>query len=414
MAERSLVGEDRQLLEKRGKAAGKNCDFENSGIGRSFEQKRNGLAEVVPEVASFGFVESDELRMLCFGKSRDAIEFPRSAIAHLGSAFDADAKMPGVCGKFAIKRRCRRLGRISLGFEEELQKLGADYIDGGRTERRALDEMANCERVFGSAKGNNIAAARGRCGKGAEVEAGDDGKGTERADQQLVEIIAGDVLDDAPAALAMAAGAIDKLRANKEVPSRAVSMAKRGVHAGGDDAPDRGFEVKRDSERQELFLLVERRGQVVETGSGIDAHGKVARIVMSDLVEAGHVEGDVVARRGHADFEFRAMTARDQGELLEGGEADDFGNLLSGSWLRDGRRRDFVDRVFAAEGRLGRDVGSADGGFETGGEVGNSTGHGMTAARRGRQVEGSQKKEFIQPIGDAESIEAAEKTAESF
>ena len=406
MAERSLVGEDRQLLEKRGKAVGKNCDFENNGIGRSFEQKRNGLAEVVPEVASFGFVEGDELRMLCFGKSRDAIEFPRGAIAHLGSAFDA--------GKFAIKRSCRILGRISLGLEEELQKLGADYIDGGRTERRALDEMANCERVFGSAKGNNIAAARGRCGKGAEVEAGDDGKRTERADQELVEIIAGDVLDDAPAALAKAAGAIDKLRANKEVPSRAVSMAKRGVHAGGDDAPDRGFEVKRDSERQELFLLVERRGQVVEIGSGIDAHGEVARIVMSDLLEAGHVEGDVVARRGHADFEFRAMTASDQGELLEGGEADDFGNLLSGSWLRDGRRRDFVDRVIAAEGRLGRDVGSADGGFETGGEVGNSTAHGMTAARRGRQVEGSQKKEFIQPTGDAESTEAAEKRAESF
>ena len=289
MTEQSLFGEGTQLLEKRGEAAGKNCDFENSAIGRSFEQKRNGLAEVVPEVGAFGFVESDELRVFCFGKRRDAIEFPRGAIAHLGSAFDADAKMPGVCGKFAIKRRCRRLGRISLGFEEEFKKLGADDVDRGGTERRPLDEIAEPKSTFGRGKREDEAAARGRCGKSAEVEAGDDRKSAERADQELVEIVAGDVLDHAATALTEPACAIDKFPANEEVPSRAVSMAKRRVHAGGDDAPDRGFEVKRDSQRQELFLLVERRGEVVEIGSGIDAHGEVAGIVMSDLAEAGHV-----------------------------------------------------------------------------------------------------------------------------
>lgn len=289
MAERSLFGEGTQLLEKRGKAAGKNRDSENSAIGRSFEQKRNGLAEVVPEVGAFGFVENDELRVLCFRKRRDASEFSGSAITHLGSAFDADAKMPGVCGKFSLKRRCRRLGRIPLGFEEELQKLGADHLDGGGNERRPPDAIAEPQSIVGRGKREDEASARGRCGKSAEVEAGDDRKSAERADQELVEIVAGDVLDDAAAALAEPACAIDKFPANEEVPSRAVSMAKRRVHAGGDDAPDGGLEIKRDREGQELFLLVERSGEVVEIGSGIDAYGEVTGIVMSDLVEAGHV-----------------------------------------------------------------------------------------------------------------------------
>src|SRR2546429_6242757 len=84
------------------------------------------------------------------------------------------------------------------------------------------------------------------------------------------------------------------------------------------------------------------------------------------------------------------MAVRDQGELFEGGEADDFGNFPRGSWLGDGRVRQFVDDVFGAHGRIGGDVGNADGGFETGGEVGHSASHGTTAARRGRQLKPGQ------------------------
>lgn len=376
MSKRGLIGKCSQVLNKQGKAAWRNCDFENSGFGRSFEKKRDGLAEVVPEVGAFGFVESEELRVFCFGKGRDASEFARSAIAHFRSTFDADAKMPGVCGNFALKRCRRELRRVFLGFEEEFEKLGTDYVDGSGTERRLLDEVAERKSIFGSGKGEDQAPARGGCGKGAEVEAGDDGKSAERADQELVKIVAADVLDNTATALTDATGAIDEFRADEEVPRRAVSMAKRGVHAGGDDASDGGFEIKRDREWQELFLPVERSGEVVEIGSGIDADGEVAGIVMSDLLEARHVQGDVVPRRGHTDSEFRAMAARDQREFFEGGEADDFGNFFCGIRLCDGRRSHFVDDVCGADGRIGGDVRGADGGFETGGEVGDSASHG--------------------------------------
>src|SRR6266567_1421859 len=253
--------------------------------------------------------------------------------------------MPGVSGEFSLKRRRRRLRRIFLGLEEELQKLGADYVDRSGSERRLLDEMAERKSIFGRGKRDDETAARGRRGKGPEVEAGDDGKSAERADQELVEVVAGDVFDDAATALTEATGAVDKFRANQEVPGSAVGMAKRGVHAGGDDASDGGFEVKRDREWQELFLLVERSGEVVEVGSGIDADGEVAGIVMSDLVEGGHVEGD---------------------------------------------------DVFGAHGRIGGDVGNADGGFETGGEVGHSASHGTTAARRGRQLKPGQARRLFE------------------
>jgi len=61
MRKRSTVGEDLQLLEKCGEASGESGDFENGRGLRSFEEDRNRLANVVPEVGSFGFVESNEL-----------------------------------------------------------------------------------------------------------------------------------------------------------------------------------------------------------------------------------------------------------------------------------------------------------------------------------------------------------------
>src|SRR6266567_3180749 len=68
----------------------------------------------------------------------------------------------------------------------------------------------------------------------------------------------------------------------------------------------------------------------------------------------------------------------------------------SASWLGDGRGRQFVDDVFGAHGRIGGDVGNADGGFETGGEVGHSASHGTTAARRGRQLKPGQARRLFE------------------
>jgi hypothetical protein len=64
------------------------------------------------------------------------------------------------------------------------------------------DGSAKSERAFGVGEGcDEAAAACERSRKGAEVEASDDRECAERADEELVKVVAGDVLDDAAAAL---------------------------------------------------------------------------------------------------------------------------------------------------------------------------------------------------------------------
>jgi len=92
-------------------------------------------------------------------------------------------------------------------------------------------------------------------------------------------------------------------------------------------------------------LFVKGSGNIVETGARIHADGEIAGIVMGDLMETGHVERDVVARRWHANFEFGAMAARDKGELFERRKTHDFGDLVSGGWFGHGGWTDFVNGV---------------------------------------------------------------------
>ena len=265
-----------------------------------------------------------------------------------------------------------------------MHELRVNEIDRGSANRRAFDEIVGNEGVFGGAKRQNEAAADRCRGKRSEVEQGDHCEHPERADEKFVKVVAGDIFDDASAAFAEAAGSVDKFRADDEVASGAVRMTERGVDTRSDDAADGGFEIERNRKREELFLFVKRSGEVVEIGTGLHADGEIPGIVMRDLMEAGHVEGDVVARRRHADFELGAMATGDESELFEGGETNDLYDLFGGRWFGDGGRNDFVDGVLRAHCWIGNDLRSADGGFEARSEV-RRVRHGA----RGRQGEGS-------------------------
>lgn len=147
--ERGLPGKREQMRKKSAHAAGEKRDFENDcGWGR-FEKERNGLADVVPEVGTFGLIESRELHVFCSGRSGEARELAGGTFADFGCAFGANAEMPGIGGEFSLERRSRSLGGIFFGVEEELHELRAEQLDGGRTEGRFLDEFAENESVFG-------------------------------------------------------------------------------------------------------------------------------------------------------------------------------------------------------------------------------------------------------------------------
>jgi len=283
--------------------------------------------------------------VFCFGRRDETIEFARGALANFRSAFDADAEAPSIRGGFFLKRGRRRLGSIFFGFEEELHELRADEIYGCGAKGCGLDKFAKRESVFRGVKRDDEAVARWRGRKSAEVEASDDRESAESADEKFVEVVAGDVFDDAATAFAEAACAVHKFRADEEVAGGSVRMAKRRIYAGSNDAADGRFEIKRDGKREKLFLLVERSGEVVEIGASVHADREIARIIVGDLVEGGHVHSDVVAGGRHPDRKFGAMAARDEREFFAGGEADDFGDLLGGKRLGDRGGNDFIDGV---------------------------------------------------------------------
>lgn len=133
------------------------------------------MADVMPEVGAFGFVEGDELGVFGVGRCGEAIEFSGGALADFESAFDAHAKVPGIRGEFSQEGGGGRLVSILFGFEKELHEVGADQINGSRAKCRGFDKLAKSDSVFVIVKRDDKASARGRCGKSAEVEARDNG-----------------------------------------------------------------------------------------------------------------------------------------------------------------------------------------------------------------------------------------------
>ena len=82
---------------------------------------------------------------------------------------------------------------------------------------------------------------------------------SERADEKLVDVVAGDILHHAAAALGNDALAGDELHSQQEIPRRSMSIAQWRVRACGDDSAERGAFRKRRRKRQELTSRAELR-----------------------------------------------------------------------------------------------------------------------------------------------------------
>ena len=269
--------------------------------------------------------------------------------------------MPGVFWQEAGEwsRRWIVSGRF-FEVENKLQELRADEFHGSGGEWRSCNQAGKIKSLRGGGEGGYESAGFWRDGKGAQIQARDNGESTERTDEEFVEVVAGYIFDHAPATFAERAGAIDIVSSEKKIAHRAIGMSKRGIDAGSDDAADSRFKIKRDGKREKLLLLIERRGKIVEICAGINADNEVAGIVVGDFVESGHVDGDVVAAGGHADIDFGAIAAGDERELFQGGEAHDFGDFHGVRWPDDDGGNNFVDGIFAAHGRVSGDMGRAE------------------------------------------------------
>ena len=185
-----------------------------------------------------------------------------------------------------------------------------------------------------------------------------------------MKVVPGDVLDDAAAAFAKLAGAVDEFRSDEEVTRGAIGLAQGRVDPRCDGAADGAERIPGNQERKELVVFEQMGIHFCDGRAGIDAKGEITGIVMRDLIERSHVEGDVVARRRHADAEFGAGTVRDEGEFFARGEADNFGGFFGRGWFCDDGRDHIVHGIDGALGAIGENTRSADEGFHGGGEIG--------------------------------------------
>ena len=134
-------------------------------------------------------------------------------------------------------------------------------------------------------------------------------------------------------------------------------------------------------------MVFEQSGvQFYDGRAGAGAESEVAGIVVDDLVESGHIESDVVAGGRHADAEFGARAARDKGEFFKRGEANDFGDLFSGSRYCNGGGDDFVYGIVGMCGGIGENMRSAEDGFQCGGEIGGCFDHGAVFGREQKKI----------------------------
>ncbi len=153
--------------------------------------------------------------------------------------------------------------------------------------------------VVGSLTGVAHPAARHRHGVQPEDGLGDDGQGAERADEQLAEVVARDVLDHPAAGLRDHPVGAHHGDADQQVAGGARGDATCTARVGGQRPPDARA---RDGlvERKTLATATHDLLEISETRAGLGDHDQVTGRVLDDLVERAHVEQHVGAGGRHS------------------------------------------------------------------------------------------------------------------
>src|SRR5207302_7992477 len=137
----------------------------------------------------------------------------------------------------------------------------------------------------------------------AEVQSRDDRQSSERADQEFVQVVAGDIFHDAAAALRNDSLACNKLSTEQKILRRAMSISHWRVCGCGDDSTKRGALRKRRRERQELPLFA---GVAIELSVGyarLNAQREIVRLVGYHAVQCRNIERKIVSVWRHADVQ---------------------------------------------------------------------------------------------------------------
>ena len=198
-----------------------------------------------------------------------------------------------------------------------------------------IDELARGVEI-GHLADNRV--ERGCDGRQLEAQLDDDAERAERADIQLVQVVAGNVFHHATASAGQGAVRVGDPRTDDQVTCRAVREAQRPAGVGGDQPANRRALGRGRVQREELALLAQNPLELGHTHASFDRDGEVRGLVLDHPIEAGGVDHHVEAQRGHAQIQLCAATdGRD-------GLAGVVSGLQRGSQILGSARRDPLAR----------------------------------------------------------------------
>src|SRR5215207_6404896 len=181
----------------------------------------------------------------------------------------------------------------------------------------------------------------------AEVGGSDDTQGTERAGEELRQVVAGHVLDDLAACFGHGAVVQDDRYADDQISDGAVPVPSRPGRVGSDYSADGGPTLRRVY-GQHLVRAGDMFLQVFEFDPCLDPDDLVSRRVLQHLVHARGAYDEVESARRVADVHLRAAAPGRDCQVLVGGE------LHHGTDLFDRPRLDHEVGFDAIDGVLFR------------------------------------------------------------
>src|SRR5262249_3723907 len=150
------------------------------------------------------------------------------------------------------------------------------------------------------------------------------------AEVQLVHVVAGHVLDDAPAGFRLLPLVVDGAEADDVVPEGAAAVAARAGGVDGQGAAEGGPLGPGHVHRQPPLF---GRQQAAEGGQGdarTDGDGHVAGGVVEDVVQGGQPDGDAGPLRRQAEVEAGAAPDGEEGAAVGGAAAHDVAQFGDG------------------------------------------------------------------------------------
>src|SRR5262249_42780885 len=140
----------------------------------------------------------------------------------------------------------------------------------------------------------------------------DDARGAERTHVELRQVVARDVLDDAPPSAHERAIGADHRDAEEQVADRPLRRAQRTGQVGGHQAADRRAPRMRRIQRQPLAGGGELGPEARERAAGLDGHRHVPPPGGQRAGQAIETQEDVERTRRGADVEMRTEAGRNQ------------------------------------------------------------------------------------------------------